>query len=720
MSDQPGRYLYLRDEETGEFWSGGYQPVKKNETFECRHGLGYTIIKSKYAGILCEMSFFVPSKEQAEIWMVKLVNQSKKKKDLKVFPFVEWFLGDWMAELSIRNITILLNRGEFDKDRDAIFATKYPWGGKEWPYFGYMGVNVKNSGFDIDYESFIGRCRDYSNPIVVEKGRCTNSTVEGMNMVGALQADFHLDAAEEKEFLVIVGISQSKDEAIKVLEKYRDIQRVKEEFGETKKFWRDAILDNTKVETSDEEFDRAVNIWIKYQIYMNNHWGRSGTFYHEGGGEFGYRNTAQDAWAMVSLDSNYAKEKLLKLAYHQRSSGQPLPGWSLATGANEGKPPSDFPIWLVILLSAYIKETGDVDILKKQIDFYDGGQAALYEHVKKAIQFLMDLASSKRGLPLMGSQDWNDAFDRTGIGGKGESVWLGMGLCVALKNMEELAGFLNDEKTANDCRKRYEEMTKIINEVGWDGNWYCYAFNDYGEPIGSSSNKEGKIQLNAQTWAILAGLPDRDKLEKILAVIDKDLSTPYGPVLFTPAYTKYNDRVGRITAFAPGTKENAAIFCHGGAFKVIADLKLGRGRDAYHTFKRSLPSAPNKDIEIYKTEPYIFAEYLVGPGNSRYGEGAFSWLTGSADWMYVAATQWLLGIRPEFEGLLIDPCIPPSWSGYKVTRPFRGDVYEIIVENPQHVEKGVVEIIVDGTKCVTKLVRPFGDGKVHHIKVRIG
>ena len=292
-----------------------------------------------------------------------------------------------------------------------------------------------------------------------------------------------------------------------------------------------------------------------------------------------------------------------------------------------------------------------------------------------------------------------------------------MGLCVALNNMKELAAYLKDKKTADECRNRYEKMKAIINKYAWDGNWYCYAFNDYGEPIGSNKNKEDKVQLNAQSWAILAGIPDEKKLKKILKVVDGYLATPYGPVLFKPAYTKYNGRIGRITAFAPGTKENAAIFCHGGAFKVVADLKIGRAKEAYKTFKQTLPCSDNKDIEIYKSEPYIYPEYVIGPGNRRYGEGAFTWLTGSADWMFVAATEWMLGIRPEFEGLLIDPCIPNDWKRYVVRRRFRGATYQITIENPKGRSKGIKEILVDGRKLDGCLIPPHKDGKIHQVKV---
>ena len=661
----------------------------------------------------------MPADKQADVWLVKITNDGKKTRRLKVFPFAEWLLGDWGAELHVRNLTVLMNEGKFDKGLKAILASKFPWGNTPWPYYGFMGTSLKTDGFDIDYEDFIGRYRDYENPAAVENGGCTNSEVRGGNMIGAFESSVTLRAGESKEFTVVVGIAENKPAVRKALGSLRNINTAKREFEKTKNYWRDAILNNIEVKTPDQDFDRSVNIWIKYQVYMNNHWGRSATYQHEGWGEFGYRNTSQDAWAMTAMNAPYARERMIKLAEHQRRNGQPLPGWSLAKGTNAGRPPSDFPIWLPMLLMQYVKETGDKAILRKIVRFYDGGSATLYEHAKRATRFLMDIGKSRRGLPLMGTQDWNDAFDRTGIGGKGESVWLGMGLCVALNNMKELASYLGDKKTVLECEKRYGRMKAIINKYAWDGKWYCYAFNDYGEPIGSRKNKEDRCQLNAQSWAILAGLPDKKQLASILEAIDKYLATPYGPVLFKPAYTKYNGRIGRITAFAPGTKENAAIFCHGGAFKTVADLKIGRAKKAYETFMQVLPCSDNKDIEVYKSEPYVYPEYVVGPGNPHYGEGAFTWLTGSADWFFIAATEWMLGIIPDFDGLKIDPCLPPQFKNYTVKRRFRGAIYDITVKNPKGRTKGTTEITVDGRRIPGNLIPPFKDKKTHRVKITI-
>ena len=729
--DVPGRYLYLRDQSSGKFWSAGHLPTRRSSRSVCRHGLGYTTLTNVDQEIESEITYFVPQNEPLEIWLVKIKNLSEKARTLKVFPFVEWSCGNWMPELSVRNLYILVNAGHFEKNGEILIARKFPWGGKEHPYLYFMGSSLKAAGFDIDYEKFIGRDRDYSNPVAVEQGRCSNSQARGTNMVGALEHDLVLKPGREKEFAVVVGVTPCHEapSAVKsainrsrgLVQKYRDLTAVRKALEDTKSQWRKAILErNVTVETPDRVLNNMVNVWMKYQISMNNYWGRSATFYHEGWGEFGYRNTAQDAWAMVPLHPEYAKEKLVRLCEHQKRNGQPLPGWSLELGPSTHRPPSDFPIWLPMLLIAFLKETGEEAFLKKKIKYFDGGSGTAYDHAKRATRFLQDTAKSPRGIPLMGTQDWNDAFDRTGVQGKGESIWLGMGLCVSLKNLEELSLYLGEAETARDCRKRYERMKAILNRHAWDGNWYRYAFNDFGEPVGSKANKEGRIHLNAQTWAMIAGLPDQGRLGKILKAIDRDLDTPFGPVLFTPAYTVYDDRLGRITAFAPGTKENASAFCHGGAFKIYADLSLGRPDQAYDTLQKILPCALNKDIETYKAEPYVFPEYVIGPGNLRYGEAAFSWLTGSVDWVFIAVTEKMLGLEPGFEGLRIRPCLPKAWKSARAVRHFRGAIYEVQIRRSDQLRPGEMRIVLDGKLIKTDLIVPHRDGRRHSVVVTVG
>ncbi len=709
----------MRDTETGTISSAGAAPVNLSDRYECRHGLGYTRIKNRYENIQTVTTFFVPDKERLEVWMVEVKNTSRRRRTVELFPFIEWHLSLWEAELAVRNLTVLMNEGYFHDRLQAVWATKFPWGNKPWPFHAFMGSSLEVKGYDVDYESFVGAAGDYSKPEALKRNGCGNTRVRGNNMVGVLQHEMSLDPGETKCFSVILGLAETENEAAEKLAKYRDWSTCDEELKEAKRSWR-SLVDRVTIETPDAHLNDFVNVWLKYQVAMNNHWGRSATYYHEGHGEFGFRNTAQDAWGILPLDADYARERMIMLARHQRNTGQPMAGWSYVTGTNEGKAPADFPIWLPLLVSGYVKETGDVKILEKQIPYYDGGSDTLYEHVRKAMQFLQDRAKSERGLPLMGTQDWNDAFDRTGIGGKGESVWLGMGLCVGLNLLRELAELIGDKDTVRECRARYEAMKSLINQYAWAGDRYVYAFNDKGEPIGSPVNREGSCQLNSQTWAVLAGIPNGDQTPKVLQHIDKTLDTPYGPALFAPPYTEYNADIGRITAFAPGTKENAAVFIHGGAFKLMMDYAIGRADDAYRTVKQLLPNAPDKDMEVYRTEPYVFPEYVIGPGNPRYGEGSFTWLTGSADWFFIAVTQHMLGARPEFDGLTIDPCLPSGWKQARIVRRFRGTRYDIRISNPEGVNRGVREIRLDGQPMKGSVLPLFHDHGAHVVEVLMG
>lgn len=721
LTDQPGRYVYVRDVETGEFFSSTTSPVNLSERHECRHGLGYTRIRNRYEGVQATTTYFVPGGERLEVWMVEVKNTSRRDREVEVFPFIEWFLGNWEAELCARNLTVLLNEGLFNESLNAIWVTKFPWANNPWPYHAFMGSGADVQGFDIDYEKFIGANGHYGSPRVLREGNCGNTTVRGANMVGVLQHRIKLGRGESYCFPVVIGLAEDEQEAADKLAFYRDWGNCEQAFQETRRTFRKVAVDPLQIETPDADLDNFFNHWLKYQVVMNNHWGRSATYYHEGHGEFGYRNTAQDAWAMLPLDPAYSRQRMIRLAEHQWHTGQPMAGWSYVKGTNEGKAPADFPIWLPLLVSDYVKETGDTGILEKRIPYYDEGTDSLYGHVCSAIQFLQDRSKSQRGLPLMGTQDWNDAFDRTGIGGKGESVWLAMGLCVGLRSLEELAGYIGDTERAEECRKRYEIMKELINKYAWAGDRYVYAYNDKGEPIGSPVNEEGGCQLNALTWAILAGIPDKEQEAKILEHIDTTLDTPYGPALFAPPYTEYNPDIGRITAFAPGTKENAAVFIHGAAFKMMMDYKLGRAEKAYRTLRQIIPNAPEKDVQVYLTEPYVFPEYVIGPGNPRYGEGAFSWLTGSADWFMVLVVQHLLGVRPTFDGLVIDPCIPSHWDSMRVLRRYRGTRYDIRIENPDGVNRGIREMQIDEKPYDPAQALPsYRDRRAHIVDVIMG
>jgi cellobiose phosphorylase len=431
---------------------------------------------------------------------------------------------------------------------------------------------------------------------------------------------------------------------------------------------------------------------------------------------------------LLSVDCATALKKLEKLLFYQYKNGHAVSGFSDIEGTWENQgvkgviKKADVAVWLPYAVVSYVKETGDTAFLKKEIPFHDGGErASVYEHILRAIRYLYSVRG-EHGLPLIGHADWNDAYDHVGVKGKGESIWLGMAFVRACKQVEELAKFLGDPKVAQEMAQKAQELTRIINEVGWDGNWYLAAFNDEGLKIGSQENKEGKVPLNSQTWAILSGVVPPDRLPKILERIDRYLDTPYGPALFLPSYTSFNPGIGRVTSFAPGTKENAAVFSHACAFKVVADCTLKRAQQAFDTFSKLMPMAKAKENQDrYKVEPYVWAEYVIGPGSAdRFGEGAFTWNTGTTPWMFVAATEWILGIRRELEGLLIDPSLPKEWKKAFIRRPFRGAIYEVTIHNPDGVSHGVREIRVDGKRQDSPLIRPHQDGKVHRVEVTLG
>ena len=722
-TDRPGRYVYARDNNTKETWSLNWQPLRKQlASWQCRHGLGYSVISSEYDGIKSDITYFVTQKDPVEIMHVKVTNSSKTKKDITLFPFVEFICGDVALEMHYRNILCLYNEAGFDKNLNAIVAFKHSFKDYLKYGFGFLATNAKVAGFDCRKETFNGKYNEVDNPDVVKDGSCKNSSCRGEDMVGVFQINLTLAPGATEEFVLLLGCTEQRKDIKPLIDKYNNVAIAKKELQAIKDYWQ-AQIDRIYVKTPDENFNTMVNIWGKYQLFAITNW-RGTSHYHGVEGGLGFRDTAQDAEGLFAPDAVLARKKMEKILYYQYNCGHAVSGFSDIEGTWENQGQSgvvkkaDVAIWVPYMVVSYIKETGDIKFLQKEIEFHDGGKATVYEHALRAIRHVYS-KRGQHGLPLIGHADWNDAYDAVGIKGKGESVWLGMALCRAALQAQELADFINDKKVSAEMKKIYDELNEIINKLGWDGNWYLAAFNDEGRKIGSNANEEGKVPLNSQTWAILSGIVTNDRLPKILEKIDNYLDTDYGPALFLPSYTKFDPGIGRVTAFAEGTKENAAVFSHACAFKIVADCAIKRAGQAYDTFKKLMPmSKAKEDHDKYKVEPYVWAEYIVGPGSkTRFGEGAFTWNTGTTPWMFTAATEWILGARRELKGLLIDPCIPKEWKECFIRRPFRGAVYEITIKNSDNVESGVGKIILDGKEVKANLISPHGDGKVHKVEV---
>lgn len=742
--DRPGRFFYIKDKQTRECWSATYQPMrKKPDYFEARHGLGYTSVKTSYNNVDFSVTYFVPEKDHCEVWLVKLYNNSKKTKDLEVYPYIEWLLGEYHMELCFRNILNLYNRVWFDEKSKSIFAKKTAmWDDMNiQPFKGnaFFASGLPVRGYCTRKYPFLGQYSTEETPEMILKGGFkTIPFCSGEDGIAVLKHEFKLKPRESKEFTVILGQTEKTEDILAMLNRYRKVGEAKKELEIVKSLWRKRILENIWVETPDKDFDIMMNIWVKYQLYICNFWSRSPSYYHEGGGGRGYRDSCQDAESIMAINLDLASKKMKRIASLIRQDGTSAPGWSDTSGPYGQRPNKDHPAWLTMTVAAYIKETGDKEILNQRIPYLKDrwirgwdvdvnwkkgaipdGEGTLFEHLWKNLDFTFNDVGPQ-GLPLIGHADWNDAIDAAGIKLRGESVWLAQALVRSLKTLTELAELIGEKEKAEDLRQRTRIMTDRINSVAWDGEWYQRGFTDSGKIYGSRENSEGKIFLNTQAWALLSGVCDDDKRKKLLKSSEKYLDGEHGLALFSPAYSKWDSEFGRISMFSEGTKENAAVFCHAATFMIVGELMEGLGNRGYNDMRKLMPNA-QKDYGVYKTEPYVYAEYLIGPQHPYlYGEGAFTWITGTAGWTFMAATEWLLGARRDYQGLRIDPVIPKHWKSCRIRRPFRGAIYDIEIVNPAGVEHGIKELYVDEKKIAGNLIKPHRDGKVHKVKAVMG
>lgn len=748
--DRPGRYIYAKEAKSGKaagkskVWSLTYQPVRaKLDSFECRHGLGYTTVSSKYSNVRSQITYFVPVDDDCEVWLVSLTNESNKEKKLELYPYIEWLVGDYQEELRYRNIMNLYNRMWFDQQHQLIFGWKTAfWQGmniKEFKNFAFFATSLDVKGYATRKQEFLGRYNTEERPEAIFDGAFKNSELcSGEDGIGCFKHVVKLAARQTKEFVVVLGATEGQAHAIKLVTKYRDLPTAKKALAETKALWKSRIVGNVVVKTPDNEFDQMVNTWVKYQVYICNLWSRSPSFYHEGSGGRGYRDSCQDSESIVSINHDLTRKRILQIASLIRQDGTSAPGWSDTAGPNQHRPNKDHQIWLTATVRAYIQETGDKDILKEYVPYLkdkwvggwevdhqhkggatSDGEGTLLEHLEKNLDYCFNDVG-ERGLPKIGHADWNDAIDAAGKRHKGESVWLAQALVRSQKYFAELAELMGEKEKAQQFLDKAKTMAERVNSVAWDGDWYTRGFTDDGIPYGVKNYDEGKIFIMSQAWSILSGIAEGERLQKVLKSCDKYLDGPHGIAMFYPAFTKFRPELGRISMFSEGTKENAAVFAHAAHFLLVAYCMAGRGNKVYEGMSKIMPNK-QKNYDLYKSEPYVYAEYLVGPENPyRYGEGQFTWITGASGWAFMAATEWVLGARRDYDGLRIDPCLPSHWKKCSIRRPFRGDVYEIEIENPKGVERGVRELYVDGDLIRGNLVKPFGDGKTHNVRVVMG
>ena len=714
-----GREVYIW--EKGDYWTINWEPVHKDyDSWECRVGLGYNRITSERNNIEGSVLYFVPQDKDLEYWLIRIKNKGSETRNLEVFTGVGLSLGNIRSDLLSTEFHELFNR--VYEEEGVLYAKKTFWDrlrgmhnvNEEWPTKVFFASEPKADGFDCLKDAFFGEYRDASNPIAVEEGRCRNSKSEGRSSIFAFQHSLNLKGGEEREILVSMGVLKDI-----LIERDIRLEVANEDFRQLNAYWDKILDEGVIVETPDKNLNLSVNIWNKYQNRINFWWYRSAASYYLFGFDtIGFRDVVQTILGTLPIDAELAGEKLKFISKFQFKDGNTCSSFSLASMRGTRTDHTDVPLWYSLIVFCYLKETGDFDFLYEEVDFMDGGKGTIYDHAKLAIDYILSRRSD-RGLVLIERGDWNDALDFVGEKGRGESVMASQILYLALDRWIKLNEFLEFTDVASQYRKEKEELKKAVNEHCWDGEWYVRAFKDDGEVIGSKINEEGKIYLNTQSWAVFGKIAPDDRANKCMVSVEKYLETDYGTVLFRPAYSRPDRSIGIITRFIRGEKENGPIFMHASAWSIIAAALLGRGNKAYDYYKKTLPRnlASNPS---FKTEPYIYPEYVAGPDSPHYGEGSHSWLTGCAAWMWRACADYILGVRTELDGLKIDPCIPSEWSSYKIKRRFRNAVYDITVNNPEGVQHGVREIRIDGDKYESNILPVYADGRIHRVDVIMG
>lgn len=710
--DLGGRYIYLRDDQTADYWSPTWMPTRKKlDAYECRHGLGYTTIRSEYSGIESESRYFVPLGEELEVWTLKLTNNRNQSADLSVFSAIEFCLWDAMDDGNNfqRNYSI----GEVEVEDGVIYhKSEYR---ERRNHFAFFTCSEPLAGFDTQREAFLGAYRGWDSPAAVENGSTTQSIALGWQPIGVHHIKVTLKPGETKQMIFLLGYQENevakkfnppgsqilnKANVKPVIAKYLQQSAVDEAFAKLHESWLD-LLGKYQTQTPDVHTNRMVNIWNAYQVMITFNFSRSTSYFESGIGRgMGFRDSNQDLLGFMHLIPERARERILDLAATQLPTGGAYHQYQPLTkrGNNDvGSNFNDDPLWLVLSVSAYIKETGDWSILDAQAPFDNepGSEQPLYVHLQRSIQYTLDRIGP-HGLPLIGRADWNDCLnlncfsDQPGQsfqtttnkdGSVAESIFIAGLFVLAAKEMEEIARRRGNLDEANKIQAAAVHMDEVVNQAGWDGQWFLRAYDNFSDPVGSKTCKEGQIFIEPQGMCVMAGIGvENGKAVQALDSVNDKLLCDHGIVVLAPAYKQYYLNIGEISSYPPGYKENGAVFCHTNPWVMIAETRVGRGDKAHDYYSRINPSKLEDESDLHRTEPYVYAQMISGAEAVKEGEAKNSWLTGTAAWNYVAITQNILGIRPDFDGLHVEPVFPSTWKAFSVTRKFRGSTFEISVK----------------------------------------
>jgi cellobiose phosphorylase len=733
--DFGGRYIYLRDNVDGRFWSPSWQPTRSDvEGYSCRHGLGYTIVGSSFNRIKAETLYFVPLGEDLEIWELNITNLRTKTSKLSIFSSIEFCL--WDAQDDATNFQRNFSTGQVEIENGVIYhKTEYR---ERRDHFAYFACSEKLTGYDTQRDVFLGAYRSWGNPAVVERGRSFNSVAHGWAAIGSHHIKLSLKPGESRKVVFLLGYHENprdqkfdppgsqtinKRTVRPIIRKYLRPRAVEEAFESLRQYW-DRLLGLYQATTPDQHANRMVNIWNAYQCMATFNMSRSASFYESGIGRgLGFRDSNQDLLGFVHMVPERARERVLDLAATQLETGGAYHQYQPLTKRGNDDIGSNFnddPLWLILAVAAYLKETGDWSILDVPVPYNNkpGSETPLYEHLERSLRYTLDRLGP-HGLPLIGRADWNDCLNlncfsdtpgqsfqtTTNKDGKvAESVFIAGLFVLAARELAEIAERRGLKSDAETYRRTASQMDEAVHEQGWDGEWFLRAYDDFGNKVGSKDCEEGKIFIEPQGFCVMAGIGLQDGLAKrALHSVNKYLATPHGIVLQQPAYSKYYLHLGEISSYPPGYKENAGIFCHNNPWIIIAETMVGDGDRAFDYYLRINPSAREKISQLHRCEPYAYSQMIAGRDAPTHGEAKNSWLTGTAAWNYVAITQYILGVRPTYDGLMVAPVIPTKWKGFSVSRVFQGVRYNINVKREGKGNR--VRLVVDG-RVITGNVIP--------------
>ncbi len=751
--DLGGRYFYIND--NGTVWNPGWSPVKTElDFYQTRHGMGYTVINGKKNDLSAELTFFVPKGYNGEVQKVVLKNEGNAEKSFTLYSFLEWCL--WNAEDDEHNFQRNYNTGDVEVEGSTLFhKTEYR---ERRDHFAFYTVNSDIDGYDCDRESFFGLYNGFDHPDVVFENASKNSRADGWSPIASHSLKITLAPGEEKALVFVLGYvengtdkwnadgSMNKSKAYEMIQQMNTVEKADKALAELKEMWDD-LLSKYTVDTPNEKVNRMVNIWNQYQCMVTFNMSRSASYFESGIGRgMGFRDSNQDLLGFVHQVPERARERLIDLASTQFEDGGCYHQYQPLTKKGNDAVGGDFsddPLWMILSTVAYIKETGDFGILDELVP-YDNNEALakpMFDHLHRSFYRVVNNVGP-HGLPLAMRADWNDCINlscfsdtpgesfQTWTSPKygedkyskvAESLFVATLFTYTAPKYIELCKFIGNDTEAANAQAELDKMVANIKANGWDGDWFLRAYDDFGKKMGSKECEEGKIFIEPQGFGIMSDIGNEEGWPaKILDAVDANLGCKYGLCLNAPAYSKYYIEYGEISTYPQGYKENGSVFCHNNAWMIAAAAYAGQGDRAFDWYSRIAPAFIEDISDTHRTEPYVYGQMIAGTGASRIGEGKNSWLTGTAAWNFVAISQYILGIQPEFNGLSINPSIPSAWDGFKASRKFRGDIFDIEIQNPDHVCKGVKSVEVDGNAIEGNILPVFNDGKNHKVVVVLG